>query len=39
MENVKLNFAHVCENAFLSQDGKINIIGDFDKIFIYVKLD
>lgn len=34
MANVKLNFAHVCENAFLSQDGKINIIGDFDKIFI-----
>lgn len=33
-EDIKLNFAHVCENAFLSQDGKINIIGDFDKIKI-----
>lgn len=31
----KLNFAHVCENAFLSLDKKINIIGgDFDSIFI-----
>lgn len=34
MANVKLNFAHVCENAFLSQDSKINIIGDFDRISI-----
>ena len=34
MADVKLNFAHVCENAFLSQDGKINIIGDFDSITI-----
>lgn len=29
---LKLNFAHICEKAFLSQDGKINIIGDFDRI-------
>ena len=34
MENIRLNFAHICENAFLSQDGKINIIGDFDRISI-----
>jgi hypothetical protein len=34
MENIKLNFAHICENAFLSKEGKINIIGDFDVAFI-----
>ena len=32
MENIKLNFVHVCENAFLSNDGKLNIIGIFNKI-------
>ncbi len=30
---VKLNFAHICDYAFLSQPGKINIIGDFNKIY------
>jgi len=28
----KLNFVHICENAFLSKEDKINIIGDFDII-------
>jgi len=30
---VELNFAHICDNAFLSQEGKINIIGDFESIY------
>lgn len=29
----KLNFIHVSENAFFSQEGKLSIIGIFDKIF------
>ena len=33
MENVKLNFVHISENAFFSQEGKLNVIGIFDKIF------
>ncbi len=32
MENVKLNFAHLCDMAFLSQEGKANIIGIFKVI-------
>jgi len=32
MVNVKLNFLHICEKAFLSQDGKLNIIGIFNRI-------
>lgn len=32
MANVKLNFAHVCENAFTSSDGKLNVIGIFNQI-------
>lgn len=32
MENVKLNFLHVCENAFVSQSGNLNIIEIFDQI-------
>ncbi|PJA86575.1 MAG: hypothetical protein CO141_04045 [Candidatus Moranbacteria bacterium CG_4_9_14_3_um_filter_42_9] len=32
MANVKLNFLHVCENAFTSSDGKLNIIGIFNQI-------
>ena len=32
MANVKLNFVHVCENAFTSSDGKLNIIGIFNQI-------
>ncbi len=34
----KLNFAHVCENAFLSRDSKVNIIGDFDQIVTTKKI-
>lgn len=34
MENIKLNFAHICENAFLTQDGKLCVIGDFDRVSI-----
>lgn len=30
---LKLNFAHVCDMAFLSQEGKVNIIGIFKIIF------
>lgn len=30
---VKLNFAHLCDNAFLSKEGKINIIGVFEEIY------
>jgi hypothetical protein len=32
MTNPKLNFIHVCENAFTSLDGKLNIIGIFNQI-------
>lgn len=32
MKNVKLNFLHVCENAFVAQDGKMSIIGIFNQI-------
>jgi hypothetical protein len=32
MADVKLNFLHVCENAFTSSDGKLNIIGIFNQI-------
>ncbi|EKE15742.1 MAG: hypothetical protein ACD_11C00108G0036 [uncultured bacterium] len=32
MADVKLNFLHVCENAFVSQDGKLSIIGIFNQI-------
>lgn len=32
MADVKLNFVHVCDKAFLSQDGKLNLIGIFNKI-------
>ena len=30
---LKLNFAHVCDAAFLSQDNKLNIIGIFERLF------
>lgn len=33
-ENVKLNFIHVCENAFFSDDKKLNIINIFDTITV-----
>lgn len=29
-----LNFVHLCDNAFLSQDGKLNIIGILKKIIL-----
>ncbi len=29
---VKLKFVHVSENAFFSQEGKLNVIGVFDRI-------
>lgn len=32
MADVKLNFLHVCENAFVSQDGKLSIISIFNQI-------
>ncbi len=32
MANVKLNFLHVCENAFVSQDGKLSVVGIFNQI-------
>lgn len=33
MSNIKLNFIHVCDNAFVSNDGnKLNIIGIFENI-------
>lgn len=32
MTDPKLNFAHVCENAFTSSDGKLNVIGIFNQI-------
>ena len=32
MENVKLNFLHVCENVLISQDKKISVIGIFNKL-------
>lgn len=35
MGKLKLNFVHVCENAFLSKDNKLNIIGIFNKILSF----
>ncbi len=32
MDLAILNFAHICETAFLSQQGKLNIIGMFEQI-------
>ena len=34
MEKIQLNFIHICDSAFLSKEDKINIIGDFDKIYV-----
>lgn len=34
MSSVSLNFAHICENAFLSETQNLNIIGDFDEMRI-----
>lgn len=33
MENIKINFLHICENAFFAEDKKLNIIGIFDRIY------
>lgn len=33
MKTPQLNFAHLCDSAFLSQDKKLNIIGVFEKIY------
>ena len=33
MENIKINFLHICENAFFAEDKKLNIIGIFDSIY------
>ena len=33
MENIKFNYAHLCDLAFPSQDGKPNIIGIFKVIY------
>lgn len=32
-ENIKINYAHICDVAFLSQGGKANVIGIFKNIF------
>ncbi len=32
-KNIKINYAHICDLAFLSQGGKANIIGIFKTIF------
>lgn len=32
--NIQLQFVHICDNAFLSQEGKVNIIGDFNNITV-----
>lgn len=32
-KNVKVNYAHICDLAFLSQGGKANVIGIFKTIF------
>ena len=32
MSSSRLNFAHLCDTAFLSKDGKLNIIGIFENI-------
>jgi len=32
MENVKLNFAHICDYASFSEGGKLNISGIFKNV-------
>lgn len=34
MTDSRLNFAHLCDMAFLSKDGKLNIIGIFENIVV-----
>jgi hypothetical protein len=33
MENIKLNFLHVCDYASLSEGGKLNVLGIFENVF------
>ena len=33
MENVKLNFAHICDYASFGDGGKLNVLGIFKSIF------
>lgn len=32
MENIKLNFLHICENAFTDEKGRLSVINIFDEI-------
>lgn len=34
MPVVKVNFAHLCDTAIVAQDGKLSIIGIFDRLFV-----
>lgn len=34
MKSPQIHFLHVCENAFLSKDNKLNLIGIFDRISV-----
>ena len=34
MASPKLNFIHVCDSAFISQQGNLNIIGIFENILV-----
>ena len=32
--NIQVNFIHICDNAFLSKDNRLNVIGVFDRLFV-----
>lgn len=32
MDDIKINFLHICDTAFFSDDKKLNIIGIFEKV-------
>lgn len=32
MKNIHIDFVHICENAFLAQNGALNVIQIFDRI-------
>lgn len=34
MDKATINFAHLCDTAFLSQQGKLNIIGIFEQVAV-----
>ena len=34
MNDLALKASHICENAFFSSDGKLNIIAIFDRIYV-----